>query len=384
MNFDYKSFIFFLFIVFISFSIKAQELPLQDNQAQQAIQYSDVNYASSVSQADSGQALQSSVGNSGQSVAQVSQNSAPVQNQYSYSDVGQVANIQNANYNQYQSAGSVGVVDNSVNAESVISNPVQNQAIYNLGLSVGAVPVSQTYELQNQNMLDDSSKSEIDLQREAYQNIFLKYRQKDNNDAKLKRNADKQKKLSQKQQQEMLEAQNLLNSKNQQLQEYALALQEADALVKQLKAGSDTALVQLNDMKRQAGKSYKDFSLAKESLSSAQYRLKQLLIEFTNLTYGIDSLDESVKQNRMDLITKKQTEMQQQTANVQKLQEIYNSAKEANNNLDTQVNAALKQFNNIKIELRKAEINLIKADKVYKSAKDELEVIQADFSKKYQ
>ena len=193
-----------------------------------------------------------------------------------------------------------------------------------------------------------------------------------------------QKKLSQKQQQEMLEAQNLLNSKNQQLQEYALALQEADALVKQLKAGSDTALVQLNDMKRQAGKSYKDFSLAKESLSSAQYRLKQLLIEFTNLTYGIDSLDESVKQNRMDLITKKQTEMQQQTANVQKLQEIYNSAKEANNNLDTQVNAALKQFNNIKIELRKAEINLIKADKVYKSAKDELEVIQADFSKKYQ
>lgn len=233
-------------------------------------------------------------------------------------------------------------------------------------------------------MLDDSSKSEIDLQREAYQNIFLKYRQKDNNDAKLKRNADKQKKLSQKQQQEMLEAQNLLNSKNQQLQEYALALQEADALVKQLKAGSDTALVQLNDMKRQAGKSYKDFSLAKESLSSAQYRLKQLLIEFTNLTYGIDSLDESVKQNRMDLITKKQTEMQQQTANVQKLQEIYNSAKEANNNLDTQVNAALKQFNNIKIELRKAEINLIKADKVYKSAKDELEVIQADFSKKYQ
>lgn len=384
MNFDYKSFIFFLFIVFISFSIKAQELPLQDNQAQQAIQYSDVNYASSVSQADSGQALQSSVGNSGQSVAQVSQNSAPVQNQYSYSDVGQVANIQNANYNQYQSAGSVGVVDNSVNAESVISNPVQNQAIYNLGLSVGAVPVSQTYELQNQNMLDDSSKSEIDLQREAYQNIFLKYRQKDNNDAKLKRNADKQKKLSQKQQQEMLEAQNLLNSKNQQLQEYALALQEADALVKQLKAGSDTALVQLNDMKRQAGKSYKDFSLAKESLSSAQYRLKQLLIEFTNLTYGIDSLDESVKQNRMDLITKKQTEMQQQTANVQKLQEIYNSAKEANDNLDTQVNAALKQFNNIKIELRKAEINLIKADKVYKSAKDELEVIQADFSKKYQ
>ena len=384
MNFDYKSFIFFLFIVFISFSIKAQELPLQDNQAQQAIQYSDVNYASSVSQADSGQALQSSVGNSGQSVAQVSQNSAPVQNQYSYSDVGQVANIQNANYNQYQSAGSVGVVDNSVNAESVISNPVQNQAIYNLGLSVGAVPVSQTYELQNQNMLDDSSKSEIDLQREAYQNIFLKYRQKDNNDAKLKRNTDKQKKFSQKQQQEMLEAQNLLNSKNQQLQEYALALQEADALVKQLKAGSDTALVQLNDMKRQAGKSYKDFSLAKESLSSAQYRLKQLLIEFTNLTYGIDSLDESVKQNRMDLITKKQTEMQQQTANVQKLQEIYNSAKEANNNLDTQVNAALKQFNNIKIELRKAEINLIKADKVYKSAKDELEVIQADFSKKYQ
>lgn len=384
MNFDYKSFIFFLFIVFISFSIKAQELPLQDNQAQQAIQYSDVNYASSVSQADSGQALQSSVGNSGQSVAQVSQNSAPVQNQYSYSDVGQVANIQNANYNQYQSAGSVGVVDNSVNAESVISNPVQNQAIYNLGLSVGAVPVSQTYELQNQNMLDDSSKSEIDLQREAYQNIFLKYRQKDNNDAKLKRNADKQKKLSQKRQQEMLEAQNLLNSKNQQLQEYALALQEADALVKQLKAGSNTALVQLNDMKRQAGKSYKDFSLAKESLSSAQYRLKQLLIEFTNLTYGIDSLDESVKQNRMDLITKKQTEMQQQTANVQKLQEIYNSAKEANNNLDTQVNAALKQFNNIKIELRKAEINLIKADKVYKSAKDELEVIQADFSKKYQ
>ena len=384
MNFDYKSFIFFLFIVFISFSIKAQELPLQDNQAQQAIQYSDVNYASSVSQADSGQALQSSVGNSGQSVAQVSQSSASVQNQYSYSDVGQVANIQNANYNQYQSAGSVGVVDNSVNAESVISNPVQNQAIYNLGLSVGAVPVSQTYELQNQNMLDDSSKSEIDLQREAYQNIFLKYRQKDNNDAKLKRNADKQKKLSQKQQQEMLEAQNLLNSKNQQLQEYALALQEADALVKQLKAGSDTALVQLNDMKRQAGKSYKDFSLAKESLSSAQYRLKQLLIEFTNLTYGIDSLDESVKQNRMDLITKKQTEMQQQTANVQKLQEIYNSAKEANNNLDTQVNAALKQFNNIKIELRKAEINLIKADKVYKSAKDELETIQADFNKKYQ
>ena len=384
MNFDYKSFIFFLFIVFISFSIKAQELPLQDNQAQQAIQYSDVNYASSVSQADSGQALQSSVGNSGQSVAQVSQNSAPVQNQYSYSDVGQVANIQNANYNQYQSAGSVGVVDNSVNAESVISNPVQNQAIYNLGLSVGAVPVSQTYELQNQNMLDDSSKSEIDLQREAYQNIFLKYRQKDNNDAKLKRNADKQKKLSQKQQQEMLEAQNLLNSKNQQLQKYALALQEADALVKQLKTGRDTALVQLNDMKRQAGKSYKDFSLAKESLSSAQYRLKQLLIEFTNLTYGIDSLDESVKQNRMDLITKKQTEMQQQTANVQKLQEIYNSAKDANDNLDNQVNAALKQFNNIKIELRKAEINLIKADKVYKSAKDELEVIQADFSKKYQ